>query len=57
MKAIRWTKTACNIGLRQLAHGIMDAGLAYEGLSNRTLDHQEGVAAFREKRPPKFEGR
>jgi enoyl-CoA hydratase len=57
MKAIRWTKTAVNIGLRQLAHGIMDAGLAYEGLSNRTRDHQEGVAAFREKRPPKFEGR
>jgi enoyl-CoA hydratase len=56
-KAIRWTKTAVNIGLRQLAASIMDAGLAYEGLSNRTRDHQEGLAAFRDKRPPKFEGR
>ena len=57
MKAIRWTKTVCNIGLKQLAHSIVDASIAYEALSNVTRDHREGVAAFREKRRPLFEGR
>jgi enoyl-CoA hydratase len=57
MKAIRWTKMSVNIGLKQLAHSIMDAGIAYETLSNRTEDHAEAVAAFREGRKPKFVGR
>lgn len=53
--AIRWTKASVNIGLRQLAHSIMDASLAYEAMSNASADHAEAVAAFREKRKPKFE--
>jgi len=56
-KAIRWSKVSVNIGLKQLAHSIMDTSLAYEALSNRTVDHAEGVAAFRERRQPKFQGR
>ena len=56
-KAIRWTKTVTNIGLKQLAHSMMDASLAYESLSNRTQDHAEAVKAFREKRKPVFQGR
>ena len=28
--AIRWTKTAVNIGLKQLAHSVMDASISYE---------------------------
>lgn len=56
-KAIRWSKMSVNIGLRQLAHSIMDASLAYEAMSNRTADHQEAVNAFRERRPPKFTGK
>jgi enoyl-CoA hydratase len=56
-KAIRWSKVSANIGLKQLAHSIMDTSLAYEALSNRTADHAEGVAAFRERRAPKFQGR
>jgi enoyl-CoA hydratase len=55
-KAIRWSKTAANIGLKQLAHSIMDASISYEMLSNHTADHREAVAAFREKRKPSFTG-
>lgn len=57
VKAIKWTKMSVNIGLKQLAHSIMDASISYEAQSNRTADHAEAVAAFREGRPPKFAGR
>jgi len=56
-KAIKWTKMSVNIGLKQLAHSIMDASISYEAQSNRTADHAEAVAAFREGRKPKFTGR
>jgi enoyl-CoA hydratase len=55
-KAIRWTKTCMNIPLRQLAHSIMDASLAYEAITNMGADHQEAVKAFQEKRKPRFTG-
>jgi enoyl-CoA hydratase len=57
LKAIKWTKMSVNIGLKQLAHSIMDASLSYEAQSNLTADHAEAVAAFREGRKPKFTGR
>ena len=53
-QAIRWSKLSANIGLKQLAHSIMDASLGYEALSNISADHQEAVNAFREKRKPVF---
>jgi len=56
-RAIQWTKASINIGLKQLAHSILDASIAYEALSNLTEDHQEAVNAFREKREPVFKGR
>lgn len=56
-KAIRWTKAAYTIPLRQLAHGHMDAGVAYECLTNLTSDHHEAVEAFAAKRKPVFTGR
>ncbi len=52
--AVRWTKTAINIPLRTLAANITDAAVAYEILSQAHPDHQEAVAAFRDKRRPNF---
>ena len=57
MRAIQWTKLAVNIGLKQLAHSVLDASVAFEALSNVSADHGEAVQAMREKRPPKFTGR
>ncbi|WP_137388608.1 enoyl-CoA hydratase/isomerase family protein [Rhodoligotrophos defluvii] len=56
-QAIRYTKIALNLGLRKFAQENMDTLLAYEALSNRSADHAEAVAAFREKRKPQFTGR
>jgi len=55
-KSINWTKQLANVGLRQVASGLMDASIAYEALSNITKDHAEAVKAFMEKRKPKFTG-
>lgn len=52
--AIRYTKVAVNIGLKQLAHSILDASIAYELNTFATADHREAVAAFLEKRKPRF---
>ena len=57
MRAIQYTKLAVNIGLKQLAHSVMDASIAFEALSNASADHREAVAAMREKRPPRFTGK
>lgn len=55
-RALQWTKMTINIGLKQLAHSIMDASMAYEGLSNATHDHREAMQAIREGRKPNFTG-
>lgn len=55
-RAVQWTKATINVGLKQLAASMMDAGMAYETLSNHTRDHAEAVAAFRGKRSPQFTG-
>ena len=54
--AVRWTKTVTNMTLRDLAQRLMDPSIAYEMMSNLSSDHQEAVAAFREKRSPRFSG-
>lgn len=53
-RAIRWTKVTLNLELKRVAHSVMDTGLAYEALSQRTEDHREAVRALREKRKPVF---
>jgi enoyl-CoA hydratase len=56
-RAIRWTKVSVNIGLKQLAHSIMDACIAYEISTNVGADHQEAIHAFKAKREPSFSDR
>ena len=51
--AVRWTKRSLNNWLRQ-AGPIFDQSLALEMLSFMGPDVREGVAAIREKRPPRF---
>jgi len=55
-RAVQWTKASINIGLKQLAHSIMDASIAYEALSNASADHREAMDAIRDKRKPDFSG-
>jgi len=49
LTAIRYSKLSVNIGLKQLAHNILDASLAFECLSNIHPDHQAAVRAFNER--------
>ena len=55
-RAVQWTKASVNIGLKQIAHSVMDASIAYEALSNSTADHREALDALRAKRAPQFRG-
>ncbi|MCY4342476.1 MAG: enoyl-CoA hydratase-related protein [Gammaproteobacteria bacterium] len=54
--AVRWTKTATNLTLRELAVKLMDPAVAYEIVTNMTEDRKEAVSAFIERRKPKFTG-
>ena len=51
--AIRWTKSALNNWLR-MAGPAFDASLGLEMLGFTGPEVQEGIAALREKREPKF---
>ena len=52
--AIRWTKYALNNWLR-MAGPTFDASLAMEFMGFSGPEVQEGVAALKEKRKPKFD--
>jgi enoyl-CoA hydratase len=55
--AIRWTKLALNRPLWQTLNNVLDFSLATEAMAMATQDHKEAVAAFTEKRAPKFNGK
>jgi enoyl-CoA hydratase len=52
--AIRWTKVLLNLELKRVATALMDAGVAYEAVTQRSPDHLEGVRALQERRQPVF---
>ncbi len=52
--AIRWTKVLLNMELKRVATAVIDAGIAYEAVAQRSPDHREGVQALIEKRKPVF---
>jgi enoyl-CoA hydratase len=53
IEALSWTKHTLNHWLR-MAYPIFDASVAYEFLGFHTADAAEGLAAVKEKRPPRF---
>ncbi|HSW12728.1 MAG TPA: enoyl-CoA hydratase-related protein [Solimonas sp.] len=52
--AIRWTKVLLNLETKRIATALMDTGIAYEAVSQRSPDHREGIKALQEKRKPVF---
>lgn len=55
--ALRWTKAMVNKIQKDLLNLTMDAALAAEHVTFASEDHREAMAAFMEKRPPKYTGR
>lgn len=52
--AVRYTKMALNIGLKQQAAAVLDASLGFETVTAQSADHAEAVQAFAEHRRPAF---
>jgi enoyl-CoA hydratase len=55
--AVRYTKLAVNKLVKDALNVAFDASTALELVTFRSDDHQEALAAIREKRPPAFKGR
>jgi 2-(1,2-epoxy-1,2-dihydrophenyl)acetyl-CoA isomerase len=55
--ALRLDKQALNRAASTDLAGALETEAFSQGLAVASEDHQEGVAAFFEKRPPKFSGR
>jgi enoyl-CoA hydratase len=55
--AIRYTKLAVNKLVKDALNVAFDTATAYELVTFHSEDHQEALAAIREKRPPNFRGR
>lgn len=51
-----WTKVVTNMGLKPLAHAIMDPSVAYEWQTFRAADHNTAAAAFTQGERPVFGG-
>jgi enoyl-CoA hydratase len=55
--ALRYTKLAVNKLVKDALNVAFDASTALEVVTFRSADHQEALAALRDKRPPQFKGR
>jgi enoyl-CoA hydratase/carnithine racemase len=55
--AVRYTKLAVNKLVKDALNVAFDTSTALELVTFRSEDHQEALAALREKRPPAFKGR
>jgi enoyl-CoA hydratase len=55
--AISASKMAINTYMKSIANLVMPLSLALEGNTMRSEDHREAVAAFQEKREPRYTGR
>jgi enoyl-CoA hydratase/carnithine racemase len=55
--AVRYTKLAVNKLVKDALNVAFDTSTALELLTFHSDDHREALAAIREKRPPKFQGR
>ncbi len=55
--AVRYTKLAVNKWIKQAANVAFDVSTALEIVTLQSRDHEEALAAIREKRKPGFEGR
>jgi 2-(1,2-epoxy-1,2-dihydrophenyl)acetyl-CoA isomerase len=54
--AIALTKRAMRRALEASLEGTLEYEADLQGVAGRTRDHGEGIAAFIEKRSPRFEG-
>jgi enoyl-CoA hydratase len=55
--AVRYTKLAVNKLVKEALNVAFDTSTALELVTFQSADHQEALAALREKRPPLFKGR
>lgn len=55
-RAIALTKRALNAAWERELDGALEYEAHLQDMAGRTKDHQEGMAAFLEKRPPQFSG-
>lgn len=55
--AVRMTKRLLKVGRSSSLQDLLDMSASMQSLAHTTSDHREAVAAFLEKRPPKFSGR
>jgi 2-(1,2-epoxy-1,2-dihydrophenyl)acetyl-CoA isomerase len=54
--ALALTKRALNAAWDRGLDGALEYEAFLQDLAGRTRDHAEGIAAFMEKRPPRFSG-